>query len=166
MYFDEVLPDVFVGTCPARVIDATRLRRGLGVTAVLNLQTDADFERWNVAWPAPAAAYPDLEIVVERVPIVDFDGNDLALRIGDAAQRLARLLSVGHRVYVHCTAGQQRSPAAVIAYLVRERGMALSQAAREVIARHPCAPDMAALESALGTESDADRPPPNEKESS
>lgn len=148
--FDQVLPEVFVGTCPTGASDARRLGGGLGVTAVLNLQTDEDFERWKIDWVGLVASYEEYGIVVERVPIRDFDADDLIERVGDAADRLSRLLAVGHRVYVHCTAGQQRSPATVIAYLVRDRGLSLQQAIEEIQRCRPCAPDLEALEEVFG----------------
>jgi protein-tyrosine phosphatase len=149
--FDQVLPGVFVGTCPMGMADARRLSSALGVTAVLNLQTDEDFRHWNIDWAGVTAGYRERGIVLERVPITDFDPTELIERIGDAAERLSRLLAVGHTVYVHCTAGQQRSPAAVIAYLVQEQGIALDLAVEQVSQRRPCAPDIAALEEVFGS---------------
>lgn len=143
--FDLVLDQVFVGTAPASAADARRLRRALGVTAVLNLQTDADFDAWRIDWTALASAYDDEDIVVERWPIRDFDGDDLVARIAGAIERLDRLLDVGHRVYLHCTAGQQRSPAVAVAWLIRHEGLMLDAALARVKAKRACAPDEAAL---------------------
>ncbi|SRR5690606_33253591 len=158
LQFDQVLDEVFIGTCPVRAADVRRLKSALGVSAVLNLQTDEDFERWRIDWPALLAAYGTHEIAVERVPIRDFDPEDLAARVTQAAERLARLIEVGHRVYVHCTAGQQRSPAAVICYLVTRHGYDLDAAFARVSENRRCSPDMGALAAACG------RRPPTDTE--
>ncbi|MCZ7601000.1 MAG: dual specificity protein phosphatase family protein [Gammaproteobacteria bacterium] len=145
-----MLDDVFIGTCPVRASDVRRLKSALGVSAVLNLQTDEDFERWRIDWPALLTAYGEHQIAVERVPIRDFDPDDLAARVAHAAERPARLVEVGHRVYVHCTAGQQRSPAAVICYLVSRHGYDLEAAFAGVSENRRCSPDMGALAAACG----------------
>ncbi len=143
--FDLVLDQVFVGTAPNSASDVRRLRRSLGVTAVLNLQTDADFDAWRIDWATLASAYEQEGIVVERWPIRDFDGDDLVARMAGAVERLDRLLDVGHRVYLHCTAGQQRSPAVAVAWLIRCEGLALDAALARVSEKRACAPDVDAL---------------------
>ncbi len=153
--FDRVMPQVFVGTAPAVPADVRRLRRSLGITAVLNLQTDADFDHWHIDWPAVAAAYETDGLVIERWPIRDFDADDLLARTAGAVERLDNLLEVGHRVYLHCTAGQQRSPAIAIAYLVSKRDYRLREAVDEVTSQRVCAPDIATLERLFANRRDA-----------
>ncbi len=144
--FNAIATDLFLGTCPGNETDVGRLRNAIGVTAVLNLQTDADFDKWRIDWPRLEKAYEKHRILVSRKPIADFDRDDLARRVIDAAEGLAALLAVGHRVYVHCTAGRERSPATVIAYLVQARGYSLSEAVEWVTTRRNCAPYVDVLE--------------------
>ncbi len=150
--FDAIGPQLFLGTCPGHETDVLRLRSGLGVTAVLNLQTDADFDRWRIDWPRLEEAYARHHVAVVRKPITDFDREDLALKVADAAQALAGLLSVGHRVYVHCTAGIERSPATVIAYLIQDQGHSLESAVEWVTSRRDCAPYLDVLQRVYGSE--------------
>jgi hypothetical protein len=48
MDVSQILPNLFVGSYPAGQEDVDQLRRELGVTAVLNVQTDED-----MAYPPP-----------------------------------------------------------------------------------------------------------------
>ncbi len=46
----------------------------------------------------------------------------------EAVRTLGSLLSDGHRTYVHCTAGINRAPLVVLAYLTFVEGMAIDDA--------------------------------------
>jgi hypothetical protein len=48
MDFDEILPNLFVGSCPRNQGDIDHLKTDVGITAVLNLQTDDDFAHIRV----------------------------------------------------------------------------------------------------------------------
>lgn len=72
--------------------------------------------------------YPGVECV--RVPVSDLP----SARLGDHFDRVAERIH-GNRAggtLVHCAAGMSRSPALVMAYLMRYRGVTLSQAHRWV----------------------------------
>ena len=141
---DWVTDTVAVGPYPQGPDDAARLAEA-GVTAVLNVQTDDDLRRRGLHPGAQAAMLEREGLVSARVPIVDFDAEDLTARLPEATARLEALLSAGHRVYVHCTAGMGRSPAVVVAHLVG-RGAGLGEAARLVGARRPeSAPNLDAV---------------------
>ena len=154
LHFDLVWPQLFVGTAPRNAIDVRRLREGLGVTAVLNLQTEEDFTHWRIDWPALQATYCEHRIAVDHVPIRDFDAQSLISNLPQAVEHLSQLLDVGHRVYLHCTAGQQRSPATAIAYLVRKHDYTLNAAIEEISSRRVCAPDIEALTTLLESPDD------------
>ncbi len=150
---DWVTDAVAVGPYPQGRDDAARLAEA-GVTAVLNVQTDDDLRQRGLD---PRALEPTLRsagLALARVPIIDFDAEDLAARLPEATARLEDLLTGGHRVYVHCTAGMGRSPAVVVAHLVG-RGAALGEAARVVRARHPeSVPNLDAVARATGGRQD------------
>lgn len=46
-------------------------------------------------------------------------------------------VSKGHNVLVHCAAGQQRSAAVIVAYLIKYKGMTLDQAINYVKSKKP-----------------------------
>uniref|UniRef100_A0A673BYZ6 Si:ch1073-184j22.2 n=1 Tax=Sphaeramia orbicularis TaxID=375764 RepID=A0A673BYZ6_9TELE len=73
-------------------------------------------------------AYPGVECV--RVPVSDLPGA----RIGDHFDRVSDRIHGNHcgGTLVHCAAGMSRSPALVMAYLMRYRGVTLRQAHRWV----------------------------------
>jgi protein-tyrosine phosphatase len=148
MDFDRVLPNLLVGSYPRTINDIESLQREQGVSAVLNLQTDEDYERLRCDWPCLAQGYRQRAIEVCRQPVRDFDGDDLALRLPECVAALADLLDRGHTVYVHCTAGMGRSASVVIAYLHWVRKRDLDEAIQCVTDCHMCLPNDEAIRQA------------------
>lgn len=144
--FDLIRPNIFLGSCPGNKTDVTRLAEALGVTGVLCLQTDSDFTKWNIAWEEVQTTYTRHNIFLMRSPIIDFDRADLEEKVKDAAEVLDQMLAVGHRVYVHCTAGQERAPATVISHLVMTEDLSLQAAVDEVTSKRQCKPFVDVLE--------------------
>ncbi len=149
---DPILPDVYVGSCPLSADDVDRLRRDFGVTAVLNLQTEDDFDFWGIDWPRLAAHYRESGIEVRRVPVRDFDVDDLRRKLPDAVEALDELLRAGHTVYVHCSAGINRSPSTVVAYLYWIEGRSLDDALAHVLGCRSCDPYVDAIRLAVEDE--------------
>jgi len=145
MDFDQVLDHVYVGSYPELVTEIDRLKRELGVTAVLNLQTDEDLDRFGMHWPWLQARYGQSGIELRRVPVRDFDPDDLQDKLVECVGVLDELLQAGHTVYVHCTAGAGRSPNVVIAYLHWVKQWDLDEAIDHVGNRRPCAPNPEAI---------------------
>lgn len=150
--YNQISPEIFVGSYPSNRLDVERLKNGLKITAVLNLQTNKDFVEWGINWKELSQIYLHTDMVVERVPINDFDGVDLSAQLIHAVDVLDRLIKVGHRVYVHCTAGIGRAPATAIAYLAWCSNLSVDDAEATVLKSRSCAPNMDAVRHA-----DADR---------
>ena len=141
----RIKTEIFIGSYPQNTVDLERLRSGPKITAVLNLQTDDDFSALGVNWPKLEKGYQDREMVCQRWPIADFSPQDLESKLENAAALLDQLLCVGHRVYVHCTAGVGRAPAAVIGYLAWHQNMDLDEAYRFVREQRSCDPYIEAI---------------------
>ena len=116
MDVSQILPNLFVGSFPKSTEDIDRLRRE-SITAVLNAQTDDDMAYWGVNWRRLEPYYREAGFEVRRVPVRDFDHDDLRRQLPRCVEVLDELLSQGHIVYVHCNMGVNRSPSIVIAYL-------------------------------------------------
>lgn len=140
MNLDPIETNLFVGSCPQTEDDVERLRSEHGVTAVLNLQTDEDMEIWNIDWRRLKRAYEKAGIVVRHEPVRDYDMEALRQRLPACVDALRELRDAAHVVYVHCTAGINRSPTTVIAYLHRCRDWELGDALEHVRRCHPCQP--------------------------
>ncbi|MFC1664272.1 dual specificity protein phosphatase family protein [Pseudomonadota bacterium] len=143
--YNQITAEIFVGSYPSNRLDVERLRSGLKITAVLNLQTDKDFIDWGINWKELSKIYLQTDMVVERVPIQDFDGVDLSARLIHAVDCLDRLITIGHRVYVHCTAGIGRAPATVVAYLAWCLDWSIDDAEAHLLKSRSCAPNMDAI---------------------
>lgn len=143
--FSLIKPQLFIGSYPQSEVDLDRLKSGPKITAVLNLQTDADLAALRVKWPRLERGYQARDMVCQRWPIIDFSPQDLERRLEGAALVLDKLINVGHRVYVHCTAGVGRAPAAVIGYLTWHQNMGLDEAYQLVTGQRACDPYMAAI---------------------
>jgi protein-tyrosine phosphatase len=145
MTLTEILPQLFVGCCPQNRLDIDLLKAGHGITAVLNLQTDEDFASWGIDWQEMEAAYENCGVQIRRVPVKDFDPEELRRKLPACVQALDELLRAGHKTYVHCSGGVNRSPSTVVAYLHWVEGMGLDEAVDFVMRRHACDPYVEAI---------------------
>ena len=145
MHVDQILPNLFVGACPSDPADIDSLKRDFGVRAVLNLQTDEDFAHWGIDWHEMEKAYRRRGIELRRVPVQDFNPEELRHKLPACVQALDGLVRAGRTVYVHCNAGVNRSPSTVVAYLHWIRGMPLNEAVAHVLNRHPSDPYVEAI---------------------
>ena len=138
--YDQILPNLYVGTYPENPEDIQELKDRSGVTAVLNLQTDEDLRERSIDWPEMEASYRRLGIEVHRVPLRDFDHEHQRQHLPEAVEVLAGLLVSGHVTYLHCNAGTGRSPLVAMAYLYWCRKMGREKAIKHVQERRYCSP--------------------------
>jgi protein-tyrosine phosphatase len=137
---------LFLGACPRSPEDITHLASELGVATVLNLQTDEDLRSLGIRWQALWAAYTRQGIEVIRVPIPDL--NDRALRdgLGEAVSKVVSGLEKDRPVYVHCTAGVNRSPTVVIAVLAGHLGLGFHKALSWVQQKRSVSPAVSVIQ--------------------
>lgn len=147
--FDRIEENIFLGSAPQTSVDAARLKQ-MKITAVLSLQSDSDFKSHRIDWNKLQSAYQYNEITVQRFPIVDFDEHDLGNKLAEPVKELNSLLTIGHRVYVHCNAGVCRAPATVLGYLCHYRGMGIEEGLEYLRRSRPQVhPYVSAVEKAL-----------------
>jgi protein-tyrosine phosphatase len=127
MQFDAVSAALFLGPYPQLPEDIDALKRQ-GISAVLNVQTDADIALRYVDFEAFRIHYRKAAIDLHHLPIEDFNEVDLMAKLPAAVGLLKELLDANHRVYVHCTAGMGRSAAVAVAYLSLYHGQSLDKA--------------------------------------
>ncbi|GMV40121.1 MAG: hypothetical protein AMXMBFR64_18370 [Myxococcales bacterium] len=142
---DLVFERLWVGRYPHSPEHVDALQR-MGVSAVLNLQSDEDLLDRGVSWPALWGLYTARGITVERVPILDFSRRDLQKHLTAAVDRLQALHRQGRTVYLHCNAGLNRSPTVAIAWLVAHQGLEPAAAHAHVEERHHCIPYLDVVE--------------------
>ena len=152
MDFDQVSPQLFVGSRPRTAEDIDELVREARITAVLNLQTDEDMVWYDTDWGKNEAHYQRTGISVVRFPVRDFDPEDLRDKLPGCVRALEELLEAGHTVYLHCTAGVNRSPTVAIAHLHWCRGWDLDKAVASVKERRNCSPEVDAIRRAAWEE--------------
>ena len=141
MNYDRILPNLYVGSYPDTTEDIDRLKAE-GITAVVNLQSDDDCRYLGIDWQRLQAHYDQVGVVVRRVRIQDFNDDDLRARLPVAVEELDELLQEGHTAYIHCSAGINRSPSAVICYLHWLQDWDLEDAERHVRSSRSCDPVM------------------------
>jgi atypical dual specificity phosphatase len=139
MNCDQIQPNLYVGSCPATSDEVETLKE-CGMTAVLNLQSDADIAYHAIDWPGLQACYSSVGIEICRVPITDFDDASLRDRLPEAVRVLTELLHKDHVAFVHCNVGVNRSPSVIISVLHWVEGWDFDEAVQHVCQCHSCSP--------------------------
>jgi len=145
MDVSQILPNLFVGSFPENPEDIDGLRQEFGITAVLNVQTDEDMAHHGIIWHRLELHYRSVGIDVRRVPVRDFDPDDLRRKLPMCVELLDELLDLGHVVYLHCNMAVNRSPSIVIAYLHWVQGWTLEKATAHVMKCRSCDPYVEAI---------------------
>jgi protein-tyrosine phosphatase len=126
--------------------DVAHLRQ-LGIKTVLSLQSDRDFEHYGISLKALVHSYALAGIDLHRFPIRDFDKSELVANLAPGVQELTKALSPEQaKVYVHCTAGVNRAPTLVAAYLMRALKLSARDAFDFVCMKRHCSPYLDVLE--------------------
>lgn len=142
--FHQVHERLIVGPVPSSPEKIAALRAA-GVTALLSLQTDEDLESLSLNWGLLWNFMMHNGISGTRLPIVDFDDRALERGLPKAVEALNDAWRAGQTVYVHCTAGVNRSPTVAIGWLMRHGGLSLDAAWRQVREARSCDPNYTAL---------------------
>jgi atypical dual specificity phosphatase len=141
MNYNQILPNLFVGAHPDSTDDIDELK-SVGITAILNLQSDDDFRYLGIDWQRLHAHYVASGLEVRRVPVQDFNDDELRNKLPQAVQTLIELLEGGLTVFVHCSAGVNRSPSTIICYLNWVLGWNMDEAEEHVRKCRSCSPVM------------------------
>lgn len=129
---------LIIGSRPENEGDIIQLAK-LGVTGVLNLQSDSDFRYLGVVWSVIWRLHLQHGQEIQRVAISDFDPGAIIEKIPEAVEVLDALAKAHERVYLHCSAGINRSPSIGIAWLALRADMTVDDALALVLQRRPAA---------------------------
>jgi predicted protein tyrosine phosphatase len=133
--FADVHDDLVIGAYPLDRDDVTMLER-LGIERILNLVEDSEYrpgEREEVQ-----AALEEAGIEEERLSLVDYGGLP-SIELDTAIRRVLEWLDQGHRVYLHCRAGWQRSAAIAAGVVAIREKLDIEAALDAVQLRKPSA---------------------------
>lgn len=83
----------------------------------------------------PRVQVPDLEVV--EVPVQDRPHAPLDQYFDSVSEKIHQVLQQNQSVLVHCTAGRSRSPALILAYLLRFSSLSLADAHLLVLKSRP-----------------------------
>lgn len=141
----RVLGQLFVGSCPRQMRHLDYLK-SLGITVIVNFQTEEDCKRNSVAGIGmeedPLALSREYEargMEYVWLPTFDMSTDGRAQMLPQASHLFASLLRRGHVLYSHCNAGVGRSVAAACGYLVFALGLSLRQTQHVVASARPVA---------------------------
>ena len=115
--WDEVRTDMVIGSCPMIIEDIDRICEEAGATALLSLQSEECRAAFGIDYESHREHGVARGALMLNTPMLDFNPPDQRINLPQAVRALAILLATSHRVYVHCTAGLNRAPLAVLAYL-------------------------------------------------
>jgi protein-tyrosine phosphatase len=143
---NEIIPDRLWVGCLIRPEDV-RLLSQMGITHVVSLQSDEDLSNYGISLKKLMKAYEEGKMELSRVATCDFNRDAMAKNLAQSVAELeAALKPRWAKVYLHCTAGVNRSPTVAAAYLMRSRNMSARDAHDYVSARRHCSPELAILE--------------------
>lgn len=114
----DITPHIVIGTCPMTPDDVVRISEKTGVSALFSLQHDDCLAFWQIDDDTMRRTAEEINVVMARCPMRDFDIADMRKNLPGAISTLTRLITAGHRTYVHCTAGLGRAPLTVLGYLI------------------------------------------------
>ncbi|KAB0366304.1 hypothetical protein FD754_010460 [Muntiacus muntjak] len=142
-----ILPNIWLGSCPRQVEHVTiKLKHELGVTAVMNFQTEWDIVQNSSGcnrYPEPMTPDTMIKLYKEEglayiwMPTPDMSTEGRVQMLPQAVCLLHALLEKGHTVYVHCNAGVGRSTAAVCGWLQYVRGWSRRKVQYFLVAKRP-----------------------------
>ena len=135
--WNVVRHDLVVGSGPREPSDLDALRVETRASAVLSLQHDECLAHQGIDDPSLVRHGRRLGLTMERGPLRGFDPGDQRRGLSAAVRGWWGLLRQGHRVYVHGTAGINRAPRVVLAYLTRVEGMSLEEAMTLLLRARP-----------------------------
>jgi protein-tyrosine phosphatase len=140
--YNQIIPDrLWVGSV-IRPGDAKQLRR-MGITTVVSLQTDKDLKQYGITPEKLVKALDEANIEYRRVPVQDFDKEDLARQLPKCVSEIESALAPGWaKVYLHCTLGILRSPTAAAAYLIKTNSLPAQKAYELLMEKRDCNPDI------------------------
>lgn len=143
---NEIIPDRLWVGCMIRPEDV-RLLIQMGITHIVSLQSDEDLSNYGISLKKLLKACAEARMELRRVPTYDFNKDAMSKNLAQSVAELESALEPRWaRVYLHCTAGVNRSPTVAAAYLMRSRNMAAREAYDYVSARRHCSPELAILE--------------------
>ncbi len=120
--------------------DAKQLWR-LGVTTVINLQSDHDIKSCRINLKKLEKALDAVDIELLRLPVPDFNEDLLAHQLPHLVDKLEAVLALNWtKVYLHCTAGVNRSPTVAAAYLMKVFGRPAKESYDYLVSRRDCMP--------------------------
>jgi predicted protein tyrosine phosphatase len=133
--FADVHRDLIIGAYPLDADDVGMIAH-LGVDRILNLVEDSEYRAGERE--AVESELEDAEIEERRLDLTDFGGLP-ADELEAAVTLVNDWLDEGHRVYVHCRAGWQRSAAVAAGVVAIREERDIEEALEVVQVRKPSA---------------------------
>ncbi|MDX6642238.1 MAG: histidinol-phosphate aminotransferase [Solirubrobacteraceae bacterium] len=137
--FGAVGDGLLTGAYPLDAADVAELAAA-GVDEVYNLCEDVEYDEGNRA--AVEAALDAAGITERRLSLVDYGGLP-APALERATREVCAGLAAGHRVYLHCRAGWQRSAAVAAGVIALREGTSIGSALDRLRERRPAAEPLA-----------------------
>jgi predicted protein tyrosine phosphatase len=131
--FADVHDNLVIGAYPLDR-DDVRMLGFIGVDRILNLVEDAEYAPGERAAVQNALAVA--EILEHRQQLTDYGGLP-SPDLDAAVNRVIAWLDDGHRVYIHCRAGWQRSAAVAAGVVAILDNVPIDEAIAQVQARKP-----------------------------
>jgi hypothetical protein len=138
MRIGEVTPQLFLGPAPVDPDDFRQLKK-LNVTAIFSVEKADEGSGYEIEDERIGASIAGIKFT--NLEVADFDRAELAMKLPECVKALETMVAAGDTVYLHCTAGVNRSPTVAVAYLHWNCGRPLDEALEAVSMCRNCVPD-------------------------
>lgn len=132
------------------MLDAKRIKNQIGADLVISLQDDICLKRLNIPQRRLNLFYKLNKIKYIRLPITEFDPDDLTNKLIGATDIAQPYIDDANRVYIHCNQGMERAPSFLVTYLVRyENFPSVDEAVDFVKEKRACTPVIDSISEAI-----------------
>lgn len=130
-YWTKVADKIYLGAMPLKNKDHVDKIIKLGVTTILSINEEYEFNDQLFAKPVKAIDWQEKKINILKIESPDLEPIEL-LKLAKAINYVVQEVNLGKTVYVHCTGGRGRSASVVVGSLIRMQNYSIEAAINHV----------------------------------
>lgn len=135
-YWTQISDQLYLGAIPLRNWNHIEKISALGVTAILSINEEHEFNDQLFAKPVKSEDWKKRHMQVLKISSPDLEPMP-AEKMATAVHYVMQQVKLGNQVYMHCTAGRGRSASVAICTVAKMQGISLEQSMQQIKAKRP-----------------------------